>query len=50
MLSEIETGKDKYCMISFICAIKKNQSRRCTKQIDGCQGWGLGVTKVSESG
>lgn len=29
MLSEIsQTGKDKYCMVSFICGIDKSQTHR----------------------
>ena len=46
MLCEIsQIEKDKYCMVSPICGIKKptmNIFHRSRKQIGGCQNWYLG--------
>ena len=41
-LGEIsQTSKDKYCMVSLICGIKKKQAYRYREQIGGCQKWGV---------
>ena len=38
MLSEISQTEDKYCMISLICGIQKeNQTHRYREQTGGCQ-------------
>ena len=46
MLCEIsQIEKDKYCMISPVCRIKKPTMKiphRSREQIGGCQNWGLG--------
>lgn len=44
LLNEIsQIYKDKYCLISFICGIYKNQTHRNKDQICCCQGHGRGI-------
>ena len=39
MLSEIsQSQKEKYCIISLICGIQRNQTHKNKKQNSGCQG------------
>ena len=51
MPSEIsQTERDRYCRISLICGILKNQTHRKRDQIGGCQGWGVEEGELDEGG